>query len=308
MNTSLPTSALDALEWDWTQHEPHYAELAAAELTAETLDDWMAAWSQLSKVVWEVTNRLYIATTVDTTDEAAQKRYSTFLEDIFPQSKAADQRLKEKLLDSDLEPENFSVQLRNLRAEADLFNESNLPLLSQEQLMAAEYDKLAGAQTVEWEGQEVTLPQLDLVYQDQDRDKRERAWRAEMARWQQDREAFNELWVRFMDLRGQIAANAGMEDYRAYRWQEMLRLDYTPEDCLRFHDAIEQAVVPAAQRIYAKRQEQLGVDSLRPWDVNVDPQALPPLRPFSDADELIKKTASIFKQVDPQLGTYFAIM
>ncbi|KAA3646585.1 MAG: M3 family oligoendopeptidase [Chloroflexi bacterium] len=308
MNASLPTSALDALEWSWAQYEPHFTQLAEAELTIETLDEWMLSWSHLSKLAVEVFNRLYIATTVDTNDQKAQDRYSAFLEGVYPQGKAAEQTLKEKLLDSGLQPENFSVQLRNMRAEADLFAEANLPLLSQEQFLVAEHDKLTGAQTVEWEGEEITLPQVSLILQDQDRDKRERAWRGMMARWQQDREAFNELWGRFMELRGQIAANAEVDDYRAYRWHELLRLDYTPEDCLQFHDAIEQVVVPVAQRIYAKRQEQMGLDSLRPWDVDVDPLDRSPLRPFSDADELIEKTGGIFDQVDPQLGAYFNTM
>ena len=41
--------------------------------------------------------------------------------------------------------------------------------------------------------------------------------------------------------------NAGKPDYRAYRWQQLLRFDYKPEDCRSFHKAIEQ-VVPC-QRI-----------------------------------------------------------
>ncbi len=51
-------------------------------------------------------------------------------------------------------------------------------------------------------------------------------------------------------MRFRIAANAGLPDYRAYRWRELLRFDYTPQDCLSFHQAIEAVVVPAAERIY----------------------------------------------------------
>ena len=308
MNNFLPSSALDALEWDWAQYEPHFTQLVEVELSPETLGEWMAAWSYLSRLMLEVFNRLYVATTVDTTDEDAQQRYTAFLEDVFPQRSAGDQRLKEKLLESGLQPENFQVPLRNLRAEAELFSESNLPLLSQEQLMVAEHDQITGGQTVEWEGEEVTLVQLSLVLQDQGRGRRERAWRTILERWGQDRESLNELWVRFMDLRGKLASNAGLENYRTYRWQQMLRLDYTPEDCLRFHDAIAEVVVPAAQRIYAKRKAQLGLDSLRPWDLDVDPLGRQALRPFRDVNELIETSERIFKQLDPQLGTYFKIM
>ncbi len=130
----------------------------------------------------------------------------------------------------------------------------------------------------------------------------------------EDRPAINDLWARFMDLRGKLAANAqlltsgGLPDYRAYRWQQLLRLSYTPQDCYRFQEAIEAAAVPAAGRIYERRRRRLGLDRLRPWDLGIDPLGRPPLRPFHSVDEMVAKVASIFQKVDPQLGEYFEIM
>jgi oligoendopeptidase F len=111
-----------------------------------------------------------------------------------------------------------------------------------------------------------------------------------------------------MGLRRQIAANANLPDFRAYMWQKRLRFDYTPEDCYRFHRAIEAVVVPAASQIYEKRRRRLGVESLRPWDLDVDPLSRPPLQPFQTIPELEDKTSAIFHRVDPALGEYFEIM
>ena len=72
-------------------------------------------------------------------------------------------------------------------------------------------------------------------------------------------------------MRAQLAANAGFANYRDYRWQQLYRFDYTPDDAKRFHDAIAEVVVPAAQRLNERRQQQLGVPTLRPWDMDVDP-------------------------------------
>ena len=106
-------------------------------------------------------------------------------------------------------------------------------------------------------------------------------------------EAINDLWVKFMDVRSQIAKNAGKPSYREFAWQQKLRFDYTSEDCKSFAAAIEQVVVPAATRIYQKRKQSLGLDSLRPWDL-VDgwysrpspPAAAPTLKPFTTIDQL----------------------
>jgi oligoendopeptidase F len=178
----------------------------------------------------------------------------------------------------------------------------------QEQLLRTDFDRIIGAQTVVWQGQERTLAQLKTVYQEQDRELRAQAWRLSMDRWLDDRAAINELWVRFLDLRLQMAANAGFQDYRAFRWKEMMRFDYTPEDCLRFHRSIEEVVVPAVGRLHAERRRKLGVESLRPWDLDVDPQRRPALRPFQDGAELQSKAVEIFRALDPQLGSYAETM
>jgi oligoendopeptidase F len=296
------------MDWDWAQYKPYFNDLAGREFTAETVAAWLADWTRLGRLLHESLSRMYVATTVDTTDEAAVQRFHHFLETIAEPAQAAEQTLKTRLLESGLQPEGFAIPLRNMRTAAELFREANLPLFTQEQKFVNEYDRIIGAQTVDWEGAEKTLPQMLPVYQDGDQARRERAWRLTSTRQLQDREALNTLWQQFMDLRLEVTHNAGCENYRDYRWADMLRFDYTPADCETFHDAIEQVVVPAAERIYEKRRQQLGLEMLRPWDLDVDSLNRPPLRPFADVEELKSRTEAIFRQVDPQLGDYFATM
>ena len=59
-----------------------------------------------------------------------------------------------------------------------------------------------------------------------------------------------------------MARNAGFEQYRDYAFRAKLRFDYTPGDCERFHDAVEDKVLPALARQMARRREMLGVPTL----------------------------------------------
>jgi oligoendopeptidase F len=93
---------------------------------------WLADWTHLSLLLQETYQRLYVATTVNTEDGEASRQFHAFLDDIHPQAQAADHILKEKLLQSGLEPAGFEVPLRNIRAEADLYREHNLSLLGDE--------------------------------------------------------------------------------------------------------------------------------------------------------------------------------
>jgi oligoendopeptidase F len=308
MENILPRDAAQFMQWEWSNYEPYYQDLNAQILSPENVKGWLAGWSRLKEMIAETSWRLYAAVTVDTTDELADKNYQSFLDDLFPKAEAANQLLKEKLLVSGLQPEGFHLQLRNLQAQAEIFRESNLPLLAQELKLSRQYDKVIGAQTVEWQGTEVTLAQLTPVFQDQQRPVREKAWRLAAERQLQNRAEINMLWQELLDLRCQQAVNADLSGYRAYRWKQLLRFDYSPDDCMSFHQAIEEVAVPAARRIYERRRQQLGVETLRPWDLNVDPLGHSPLRPFKNVEELEAKATAIFHRVDPQLGEYFEIM
>ncbi|MFM8320951.1 MAG: M3 family oligoendopeptidase [Chloroflexota bacterium] len=313
MPDALPIDGREWMEKAWAEIEPYYQELHRRPLHAGTVDAWLADWSNLSAVMAEVYQRLWVATTLDTTDLPAEQRYHAYLDGVYPNLQAAEQQLKDRLLDSGLEPAGYEMPLRNLRAQAQVYRQENLPLLTQEMKLAADYERIIGAQTVTWDGEEKTVMQLSPLLQEPQRAQRERAWRLGAERQLADRGAINEVWRQAVALRQQIAANAGLQgpggaDYRAYTWVQLLRFDYTPDDCRRFHSAIEQVVVPAAQRLYERRRQRLGVATLRPWDLDVDPAGRPPLRPYRDLAHLQDGIQAIFNHIDPTLGRYFAAM
>lgn len=312
MLTALPDTITEFIDWPWSKIEPYYDELNARSLTADSVRRWLADWSSLNRLVSEAGVRLSLAHDLNTTDPEAERRFFNFIDTINPPSQAAEQKLKEKLLASGLEPEGLTIALRNLRAEAALFRPENLPLFTEDTKLGAHYDKLIGAQTVIWEGQEIPVPQLRTALEDPDRARRERAWWLMRERQLADREALNTLWRQLLELRGRIAANAQQADYRSFTWQNYLRFDYSPDDCVTFHNAIEKVCVPAAARIYERQRRRMGLDVLRPWDLangewgrTAPPPNQAPLKPYQDMTELNTKCAAIFQQIDSQLADYY---
>ena len=308
MLQNLPSTTDDLLKWTWNEIEPYYKDLQDSTLNEENVHAWLKDWSDLSRHVFEIQFRLEVLTTVDTTDTKSEEAYKKFFDEIFPNMQACENALKQKMLASGLEPKGFEIALRNMRAEADLFRESNLALLSEEQKTLLEYDKIMGAQTVQWNGEERTISQMYPLLLERDRATREKAYRLILERQFADFEALGEVWAKVMPMRKQIAANADLPDYRSYMWQQKLRFDYTPEDAQAFHRAIEEVVVPAAARTRERRCKRLGIDSVRPWDTEVDPFGSEPIRPFKTMDELNAGTKSIFDKVDPELGIRYQIM
>ena len=310
MFESLPTDVRACLDWGWSDVEPYFDELINRPVAADNIDTWLGHWSQLAGFVWELRARLALANTQDTNDTEAEARYHRFLEGIFPNAMKGNQALIEKLLASGLEPAGFEIPLRNMRTDAELFREANLPLKTAESKAGTVYNKLIGSQNVDWRGETYTPVALQPHFETPDRAVREEIYHLIAERRLQDRVAINDNWANIVKLRVEQASNAGFADYRAYHWLEMKRFEYTPENCEEFHAAIEEVVVPAANRVYEQIKANFGIESVRPWDVNNDYQLLPlpAIRSYRDVTELDEKAASIFHRVDPQLGDYFDTM
>ena len=154
----------------------------------------------------------------------------------------------------------------------------------------------------------ITIPQLQPYLRERDRAVRERAFRLGAEAYLAKRGELAALFDRMFGLRQRVAANAGFGNYMEYAFPSKHRFDYTPEDCARFHEAVEATVVPAVERLMAHRRLALGVETLRPWDTLVQLESATPLRPFTDNASFVGPALRIFDALDPELGGQFREM
>ncbi len=288
---------------------PWYEALAGVPLdTTDAVGPWLAAWSRLEELVTEAAAEAMIAYTADTRDPAREAAHLRFSAEIFPQLEEQGVRLARRLVATGFTRPDLEVVLRRFRSGIEIFREENLPLFSELEELSASYQRLTGGITVEWEGETRTVPQLGPFLKSPDRAVRERAFRAMGAPYIAMRDQLAGLFDEMFSRRQQVAKNAGFADFEAYSFAAKCRFDYTPADVTRFHEAVEAEVVPAVARILDLRKRALGLDVLRPWDLDVDPASRPPLRPFRDAAELVEKASRVFHAVAPELGAEFDLM
>src|ERR1041384_3885056 len=141
-----------------------------------------------------------------------------------------------------------------------------------------------------------------------DRAVRQEAWELVANRRLQEVEKFEALFDQLVRLREQIARNAGFANYRDYAFRKMGRFDYTPADCERFHEAVEKEVMPVVRELQAGRKRQMKLESLRPWDLVVDPLNRPALRPFTEVEQMIARSQKVFDHLDSDLASGFQRM
>jgi len=158
--------------------------------------------------------------------------------------------------------------------------------------------------SVEFDGGVKTMQQLSAYLEKTDRDLRERAFRTMWDRRLKDKDALDESFDKLFQIRNKIAKNAGCKDFIDYIFLAKRRFDYSPADCKNFHESVEKLVLPLLKEIYKKRADKMGLKTLRPWDLSVDPLNRAPLKPYKNGDELIEKVDQIFESIHPQAGKW----
>ena len=274
---------------------------------AAKLRQWILDWSELESVLGEVSCRRYVAMTCNTANENAAKAYTDFVENVQPIMNEYDDKLNKKLVAhpaKDALKGEFGEWFKGVQVSLDLFSPDNIPLETEENKEIQAYQKITGGMSVEFEGKTQTMQQLAAYMERTDRDLRERAWRAMWERRLQDKEALDKAFDNLFALRKQIAKNSHCKDYIDYIFLAKHRFDYSPADCEAFHESIEKFVLPLQKEIYKKRAQKMGLDRLRPWDLNVDPLNRAPLKPYRTGDELIEKVDQIFESIHPQAGKW----
>jgi oligoendopeptidase F len=315
---------------DWPRIAPLFDQLkkrAAQCASAAGLERWLLDWSELSAALDEESSRRYIAMTCHTDNAEAEKAYLHFVENVDPQLKPRQFELETLYTTHPLRPEllqigapasgpafrRYAVFDRDVKNHVELFRPENVPLETEDAKLCQQYQKLSGSLTVHFHGKEKTLVQMGRHLEEPDRALRQEAWELVAKRRLQEAEKFDDLFDRLINLRERIARNAGFNNYRDYAFRRLGRFDYTPEDCVRFNDAVAREVMPVMRELQASRRHQLGLDKLhpghlRPWDLAVDPQNRPPLKPFVEVGEMVSRTQKIFDRLDGELAGGFRQM
>lgn len=267
---------------------------------------WLRKSSELEAVLEEDMAWRYIRMTINTADKEAAAAYEKFVNEINPPISEASNLLNKKLYDSpfknSLTDEADKIYLKKVESAIEIFREENIELASKTQNLAQEYSGIIGAQLIRYQDQDLTAPQAAKFLRDPDRAVRKEVYDLLFERKNQDNELLEGIFDQLIQIRHQIALNAGFKNYRDYKFKEMNRFDYSVQDCFDFHDAIEKHIVPIYKNIQQEKLKKLGFNQFKPYDLSADPDGKAPLKPFETGNELTDKTIDVFQKLDP----YFA--
>jgi len=289
---------------DWSALEPYFRDLNDRNIdNREDLELWLKDMSELEAVVSEDACWRHIKMTCDTENKSLEESFRFFVMEIQPKIQPYADKLNRKLIENpltdQLDQKKYFTYLRSVKKSIDLFREKNIPLQAELSVLSQQFGAISGKMTIMVNDREYTLQQAMKFLESHDRKLREEVYRKVQERRLQDKDTLNNLFSKLIEKRDEIAKNAGFENFRDYKFVELGRFDYTKEDCFRFHDSVKQYVLPLVNMINENKKKKLGLDSLRPWDTEAEPEGIEPLHPFTTGGDLLEKTMACFSQLRP---------
>ncbi len=289
--------------------KPYYDNLKNRDFkTPSEVWQWLLDRSELESVLSEDLAWRYIKMNCNTADKSLADDFNMFITEIEPKIAPLSNELDKKFYNDEVikkvdQTKLFTV-IREIRKDLELFREENIPIEAELQQKEQEYGVISSKMLVEYEGKEITLQQAANYLKQTDRKVRETVYKLINNRRLQDSDKLNDLLTELIKLRHKVALNAGFENFRDYKFKSLGRFDYGVKECKQFHNSVAEVVKPVIEDMHKYRKSKLYLDTLRPWDLDVDEDNKPPLKPFEKTEELIKKATFVFRDLEPEFGVF----
>ena len=299
---------------EWSKVEHYLTELTTRIFTSEgDFLQWLKDKSEFEAVLEEDMAWRYIRMTIDTTDAEKSEAYRFFVTEIQPQLSPFEDQLNRKMMDAPWidalsKDEAYAIYFRSVKTALELFREENIAIETEINTHSQEYGAITGQQTITYDGKTLTMPQAAVWLKNPDESIRKTVFELIAERRKEDREKLDELFTKLVQLRHQVAINAGCSDFREYKFKALGRFDYSVDDCLNFHESIAELIVPMVKKMNQEQARLLGKDLLKPWDTEVDPTGKQPLHPFEGGEELLAGSIDMFNKLDLFFGDCLTIM
>ena len=276
------------------------------------LEKWLVDRSELEAVLEEELAWRYIKMNCDTEDEKLAEKFNFFVTYIEPEISKYTDILNRKFLQAKsfpkLDENKYFVMARAIKKRIEMFREENVPIIAELQKMEQEYGVISSKMTIHYEDKELTLQQAANYLKEVKPDVRKEVYELISGRRNIEINKFDDLLSKLIEKRHQVAKNAGYKNYKEYKFEDLGRFDYSPEDCEKFHDSIKITVLPLVENIHLNRKNKLNYRNLKPFDLDVDIDLKPPLKPFKTSKELVRKTIDCFKEINGNFAKFITTM
>lgn len=182
-------------------------------------------------------------------------------------------------------------------------DERVVELLQEENRLVSEYQKLYASFMVEFDGKQLTLPQLGVYKQGTDRAVRKAAYETEGKWFDDHRGQFDDIYTKMIANRNAQAVILGFKDYSALSYLRMGRIGYGPKEVADYRAQVLRDVVPVIHELQKLKFNRAGIPDAKFYDLPVYFKDGNP-KPHGTSAELLERCRAMYRELSPETAEF----
>ena len=173
--------------------------------------------------------------------------------------------------------------------------------------LVSQYQQVYGGALVEFDGRQLTIPQLGPYKENLDPAVRRAAYEAEAAYFDAHRDELDGLYTKIVKNLNAQAQILGYHDYSELSYVRMNRIGYGPAEIRKFRDQVANDVVPELKKVIELRCKRTGISHLTFSDLPVAFQDGNP-SPIEGYEARMAAARTMYHELSPETAEFIDFM
>ena len=186
-------------------------------------------------------------------------------------------------------------------------DDSTVELQKEYNALVSQYQQVYGGALVEFDGKQLTIPQLGPYKENLDPAVRRAAYEAEAAYFDAHRDELDGLYTKIVKNLNAQAQILGYHDYSELSYVRMNRIGYGPAEIRKFRDQVASDVVPELKKVIELRCKRTGISHLTFSDLPVAFQDGNP-SPIPGYDARMAAARTMYHELSPETAEFIDFM
>jgi len=278
-------------------------------------DTVLEAFRQFEKLkvhVDTMASLTYVRNSIDTRDkfyEAEQEFYDTSL----PSFEEHTQNFMLAVLESPyrkaVSDAAGELMFKNMEMELKTFSPEVIDLLSKENKLVSDYQKLIASAKISFDGKQLNISQLGAYKENADRDVRHAAYKAESGFYMSHADELDSIFNELVKVRTEIAKKLGFKSFTELAYLRRTRNCYDPEMVANFRRQVVTDLVPIVKELKRRQAERIGItaDEMHIWDDPCKFREGNP-KPMGTPDDIMAAGKRMYEEMSNETGEFINFM
>ncbi len=251
-----------------------------------------------------------IRTALNSSDEFYKKEYALLLKNtpvLLEKYKQISTLLEKSEFIAELRDNIGSVKIKNLTLYNKTISNDTIEDTAAEGMLVNEYLQILSKLSVYFDDRNTPLSMLASYREHADRHVRKKAFEAQGNCLNAVKHKLDDIFDSLVKVRTAQAHKLGFENYIELGYAKLLRNCYNNKDLAAFKTQVLQDIVPVCAKIYSRRQQRLGIDTLELYDLSLPFKSGAPV-PKVNAKEIFSAGKQMYNQMHPKTAQLINMM